>query len=150
MAKRFRFSLQTLLEVRRLREREAERQVAAQNAEIARVDRLNEQTTEEIGQQQAMLLEAQQRGELDPQALQRGRAWIAHLRRTIGQRQQQRAELVERLHELQTAWREARTQTRVIDKLRERRRTEHVRKEDRKEQAAADELAQQLQGYEWI
>ena len=48
MARRFEFRLQTLLEVRQLREREAKRSVATKSAEIARLDRLNEQTAVEI------------------------------------------------------------------------------------------------------
>ncbi|HPM24737.1 MAG TPA: flagellar FliJ family protein [Phycisphaerae bacterium] len=148
MARRFQFRLETLLRVRQLREREAKRNVAAQRAEIARLDRLNEQTAEEIARQQEILLQGQQRGVLDPLTLQRGRAWIGHLRRTIAQRHVQRAEMVSRLRELQALWQAARTQARIIEKLRERRWTEYRRTRDRQEQAAADELAQQLHGYD--
>lgn len=147
MAKRFRFRLQTLLRVRQLREREAKRKVAAQRAEIARLDRLNEQTAAEIARQQADLLSAQQQGLLDPLALQRGHAWIAYLRRTIVTRQVHRAAQLEQLQQLQAAWREARTQMRIIEKLRERRWQEYAHDRQRREQATADELAQQLQGY---
>lgn len=147
MAKRFRFPLQTLLEVRELREREAKRSVAAKSAEIARLDRLNEDTAAEIVRQQEVLLAAQQQGLLEPLELQRGRAWIAHLRKTIATRQVQRGELVEQLKELQARLREARTQTRIIQKLRERRWNEYVRERNRTDQAANDELAQHLQEY---
>jgi hypothetical protein len=95
MARRFRFRLQTLLRVRQLREREAKRKVAAKQAEIARLDRLNEQTTEEILRQQEALLAGQRQGQLDPLALQRGRAWIAYLRKTIAVRHLQRRQLIE-------------------------------------------------------
>jgi flagellar protein FliJ len=150
LARRFQFRLETLLRVRQLREREAKRKVAAKRAEIALVDRLNAETAEEISTQQAALLADQRQGRLDPLALQRGRAWIAHLRRTIGQRHAQRAELVAQWRELQAAWHAARTQARIIEKLRERRFAEYVHDRDRKEQAAADELAQQLHGHETI
>jgi flagellar protein FliJ len=148
VAKRFNFRLETLLRVRKLREREAKRKVAAQHAEIARVDRLNELTAAEILQQQEVLLAGQQQGRLDPLSLQRGRAWVAYLRRLIALRQVQRTELVQQLRLLQAAYRDARTQTRIIEKLRERRWHEYTRERDRKDQAAADELAQQLLGFD--
>jgi flagellar biosynthesis chaperone FliJ len=69
------------------------------------------------------------------------------LRRTIALRQVQRAELTAQLQQLQVAWQAARTQARIIEKLRERRWEEYTRKRARAEQAAADELAQQLHGY---
>jgi flagellar FliJ protein len=148
VARRFAFRLQTVLNVRQMREREAQRDVAAKSAEIARVDRLNEQTADEIIRQQAMLVEAQQRGGLDPVELQRGRAWIAHLRKTIATRQMQKAEFQEQLRDLQTRLRDARTQTRIIEKLRERRWGEYSRDRRRREQAESDELARQLQDFD--
>lgn len=148
MAKRFHFRLQTLLEVRQLREREAKRRVAAKSAEIARVDLLNSQTRSAIASQQEALLTAQQQGRLDPLELQRGRAWIAYLRRTIATRLGQRAALEQELRTLQDELRDARTQTRIIEKLRERRWNEYTHARARREQAEADELARQLQGLE--
>ena len=148
MARRFEFRLQTLLEVRQLREREAKRSVATKSAEIARLDRLNEQTAVEILRQQEAILADQQRGVLDLPELQRGRAWIAHLRKSIAIRQNQKAELLEQLRQLQARLREARTQTRVIEKLRERRWNEYSHDRQRREEAASDELAQQLHGYD--
>lgn len=144
MAKRFRFRLETLLDVRRMREDEAKRKVGAKSAEIAQIDRLNEQTTDEILAQQETLRGSQQQAALDTADLQRARAWIAHLRRTIAERQTHKARLLEELHELQDALRQARVQTRVIEKLRERRYDEHRRANDRREQAEIEELAQQL------
>ena len=148
MARRFQFRLETLLRVRQLHEREAKRKVAAKRAEIALVDRLNEQTAAEISRQQEVLLTGQRQGRLDPLTLQRGRAWIAHLRRTIGQRYVQRTDLVAQWQELQAAWHAARRAARIIEKLRARRWEEYVHDRERKEQAAADELAQQLLGHE--
>jgi flagellar export protein FliJ len=144
LAKRFRFRLQTLLEVRQLHEREAKRRVAAKRAEIARVDGVREQTAAEVLRQQDVLLAAQQQGRLDPPTLQRGRAWVAHLRKTIALLQTQRAELSQQLQDLQASLRTARTQTRIIEKLRARRWRTYVHDRDRHEQAAADELARQL------
>jgi len=148
MARRFQFRLQTLLKVRQLREREAKRRVAAKRGEIARVDELRRQTSAELTRQQEALLGEQLQGHLDTLALQRGRAWIAHLRKTIVALQARRAALLSELEQLQSELRVARTQTRIIEKLRERRWQAYARARARREQAEADELARQLQGQE--
>jgi flagellar export protein FliJ len=145
MAKRFRFPLQTLLNVRQLHEREAKRRVGAKASEIARLDGLRAQTTVEVGRQQEVLLSAQQQGALNPLELQRGRAWIAHLRKTSALLGAQRVELANQLQELQVHLRAARTQTRIIEKLRARRWQAYRKDRDRREQATADDLARQLQ-----
>ncbi|MFQ5804918.1 MAG: flagellar FliJ family protein [Phycisphaerae bacterium] len=144
MAKRFQFRLETLLRVREIREREAKRKVGAKQAEIARVDRLNQQTTEEISRRRETLREQQQEEVLALEALARERAWIAYLRRTITERLAARAALVRELKALQEELRQARTQKRIIEKLRERRREEYVKDRQRREQAESDELARQL------
>jgi flagellar FliJ protein len=144
VAKRFQFRLQTLLRVRELREREAKRKVGAKLAEIARLDQLNHQAAEEIAQHHDVLRAHQQRRILASDVLVCERAWIAHLRGTIARRQTTRAELVRQLEELQEELRRARTQKRIIEKLRERRWEEYVTDRKRREQAESDELAQQL------
>jgi len=146
VAKRFHFPLETLLRVREVREREAKRKVGHKQAEIARLDQLNQRTAEEISLRQNALRELQH-GLLTPDDVTRERAWIGYLRRTIVQRQAQRAGLVKELTALREAWRQARTQKRIIAKLRERRWEEYVRDRKRREQAESDELAQQLHGY---
>jgi flagellar export protein FliJ len=144
MARRFRFPLQTLLKVRQLREREAKRKVAAQYAEIARLDQLDQAARREIAARQGDLLDHQRHRYLDPRDLSRGWSWIAHLRSAMAQRQAMRAEMVKELERLQAEFRAARQQTRIIEKLRERRWDEYSRDRRRREQAAADEVAQQL------
>ena len=146
MAKRFHFPLETLRRVRDVREREAKRKVGHKQAEVARLDQLNQRTAEEISLRQDALRELQH-GVLTPDDLARERAWIGYLRRTIVQRQAQRAGLVKELEALREAWRQARTQKRIIEKLRERRWEEYVRDRKRREQAESDELAQQLHGH---
>jgi flagellar FliJ protein len=148
VARRFHFRLQTLLRVRELHEREAKRNVAAKQAEIARLELLNEQTVEEIRRQQEVLLETQRQARPDPLELQRGRAWTGHLRREIADRQALRGQMLEQLGELQGRYQEARKQRRIVEKLRERRWSEYARGRERQQQAVADELAQQLHGYD--
>ncbi len=150
MAKRFQFRLQTLLDVRKMREQEAQRAVAAKRAEIVRVDQLNEQTFAEIAIHQDALRTAQAQGAIDPVGLARGRAWIAHLRNSIARRQQEKGVLLEQLRELQDRLRDARTQTRIIEKLREKRWDAYRKDRDKRERLELDELAQQLQGYDAV
>ena len=147
MPKRFVFNLETLLRVRQLREREAKRKVAAQRAELARVEQLIEQTLQAVARQQHELLDGKQQTRLDPPTLQRGRAWIAALRRQLADHHARRAALQDRLRQRQAELRAARTQARIVEKLRERRWAEYVHDRDRRADAAADELAQQLHGH---
>ena len=147
MAKRFQFRLETLLSVRRLREREAQRKVATKSAEIARLDQQNRRAASEISRRQSELLRTQDRGRLDAGELTRIRAWVANLRSAILQRQRLRAGLVSELEGLQAELGEARKQTRIIEKLRERRWEAYLTLRNRREQAAADELAQQLHAF---
>lgn len=149
MAKRFHFPLETLLRVRELREREAKRKVGLKQAEIARLDRLDRETAEEILRRQESL-RTWQGGGFTSGDLMRERAWIAYLRRTIYQRQESRRELVKQLDELRKLFLHARTQTRIIDKLRERRWEKYVKDRHRREQSEADDLARTLLGYEGI
>jgi flagellar export protein FliJ len=142
--RRFQFTLQTLLELRELREREARRRVAAQHARIAELDRQDRLAAQAIERQQQGLLDAQSAGVLDPLSLQRGHAWIAHLRKTIAQRRVQRDALSATLRELRDAWHAARRDAQAIQKLRERRLARHRKNLQRYEQAQADELARQL------
>lgn len=146
MAQRFRFRLETVLRVRDLREREAKRRFGAKQAEIARLDVLDGQTQSEISQTQAALLQSLENARLDPTELSRSRAWVAHLRRTILERQVVRRGLMADLEKLRSEFQQARTARRVIEKLRERRYEEYRRERNLREQADADELALRLHG----
>lgn len=145
MAQRFEFRLQTLLDVRAVREREAKRNVALQRAKIAQLDQLDTQAQAEIEAQQKALFSAQTGGALHTPDLQRGRAWVAYLRRSIAERGQMRATLRRELQDLLVALREARRQTRTLEKLREKQQAAYRRERGRREQAESDELALQLQ-----
>jgi flagellar biosynthesis chaperone FliJ len=145
VARRFQFRLQTLLRVRELEEREAQRKVAAKAAEIAQLDRLDAQAQQEIRRQQAVLRAAQHAATLDSLLQQRGRAWIGQLRRGIALRSAQRAARQAELRELQDAFRAARTRRRVVDELRTRRWQDYRHARDRHEQTSLEELARGVQ-----
>ncbi|MFO0839160.1 MAG: flagellar FliJ family protein [Phycisphaerae bacterium] len=144
MPKRFQFRLQTVLRVREVREREAKRRVGKKWGEIALLDSLDRDTTAEIDARQRQLRLLQDAPRIDSTALVRQRAWIAHLRKTMLERQVVRRRLAEELRELQAQLAAARTQTRMLEKLRERGQTEHRKAIQRFEQAQSDELAQRL------
>jgi hypothetical protein len=63
-------------------------------------------------------------------------------------RQLERQKLEAKLAELQDKLRQARTDKRIIEKLRERREHEHDVDQARTEQAEAEELAQQLHTFD--
>lgn len=147
MAKQFRFRLQTLLRVRDVREREAKRNVATKRAAIARLAALNQQNAEEILRREGDVRARLAGGALDPAAITRERAFIAHLRRQILERQALRLGLERELAAALDAWRHARMQLRALEKLRERRFEEHRRTQALREQADADEVARNLYAY---
>ncbi|TWT45437.1 flagellar biosynthesis chaperone [Phycisphaerae bacterium RAS1] len=142
--RRFAFRLETLLRVRRLREQEIKRRFGMKLAEIARVDGDNLATSREIEAQQQALRRRQSETNVDPSDLARGRAWIAHLRKTIVQRRILRQSLTQELEAIRTDLRRAQTDTKSLEKLRERRHGEYQDARERREQATIDEVAQQL------
>lgn len=148
MPARFRFRLETLLRLRRVQQRQAQRSVGAAQAEVAHAERLIALTEAEIRRQQAELRDAQHgapdRATLEAQSLIRGRAWIVHLRRMSLQQQEMRADAQRRLGDALRALTAARTQTRIVEKLRERRLAEFRASAERRTDAALDELAQRM------
>lgn len=159
MAKRFTFRLETLLRVRKLREREAQRGVAAVQAEIVAIDGLTRQIHAEIAAQQAYVrgsfhaapsagVAPVSRDErLDTTNVIRGRAWIAHLQRMLEHQARERTKAETRLRDALQALIQARTQSQIVEKLRERRLNEYRERRERQDESAADELARQLQAF---
>lgn len=143
MARRFRFQLDTLLRVRQLRQREAERRLATRQADLLKLDQLRTQTADEIDACQQRLRQHQE-GRVDPRDLTGRQAWIMHLRRCLASAEQQRAAIQQELRELRQNVQVARTQTRMLEKLRERRADEHRRSVNHQQQAQAEEVARQL------
>lgn len=145
MARRFRFRLDTLLRLRRMQERQAQRSVGAARAELAQAERLIRLTDEEIRRQQGALRVEQ--GGAAPRALTivRGQAWIAHLRRMSLQQHAMRAAAAQALEQALRRLVEARTRTRTVEKLREQRLDEFRTRIEKREDARLDDLARQMQ-----
>ncbi len=146
MAKRFVFRLATLLRVRELREQDAERKVAAKQAEIARTERQRDEAIAAIERERQALLGRQRQAALDTTGVVRGRAWIAHQQGVITRAELQKAALRTELEKLQDAWREAHKNVRIIEKLRERRWQAHQHQVRKQTQAETDEVARRLHG----
>jgi flagellar export protein FliJ len=144
MAGKFVFRLETLLRVRANREREVRRRLGQAQAEVNRLDELNEQSRAAIRAHQDVLASMQAAEIFQPQDLTRGRAWILHLQRECAERSMLRQQAMENVAKIQAELREARQQTRMIEKLRERRFAEHKLQQDRREQARFDDIAQRL------
>jgi flagellar export protein FliJ len=151
MPRRFEFRLSTLLRVREMREREAQRRVGAVMGEIAKLDQSDAANRAEIARQQAELVgfgEGERRSAttIDAAQLSRVRAFIGHLQRELMLSATVRTGLNERLEALRIELQHARQQVRVLQKLRERRMEEHRTTLNRYEQAITDEAARRLPG----
>jgi flagellar export protein FliJ len=143
--RRFEFRLATLLRVRELRELEALRRFAAQQAEIARLDRLIREAQKEIDACHGVLRGHLREPCLDPLELTRLRAWVGLLRRQLLERQELRSRRAAGLEQLRRELRRARTQKQSLERLRERRWQEYRRVRNLREGVALDELARQMQ-----
>lgn len=143
MARRFVFSLQTLLRVRTVREREAQRRLAARQAEIAQLDAADREAFAAIRAEQQSLLALQQ-GVTRALDLARGRAWIAQLQSQIAQRARMREELSMALAQIRQELLEARKQTRMLEKLRERRFADYVAEHQRHGRQSDEEVARRV------
>ncbi|MBW7904695.1 MAG: hypothetical protein LC135_08775 [Phycisphaerae bacterium] len=144
MPRAFEFRLETVLRVREQRQREAQRRLAARQAEMVRLERLDEQLAAQVGAAQSELRAVQAGERLDPALVARMRGWIGHLRRVGAENGRVRAGLAAELAQLQAEVSRARTQTRVLEKLRERRFRQYKRQRERVEQEAAEEQARGL------
>src|SRR5262245_41062475 len=144
MARAFHFRLETVLRVRTLRQREAQRKVGAKVAEIAGLNRLIAETAAEIGSRQSQLAIRQGSTRVDPRELAAERAWVNYLRRGQAERLERKAGVSRELDTLLADSRQARMQMLMLEKLRERRQAEWRRETQHREQTDADELARQL------
>lgn len=167
MTKRFTFPLETLLRVRRLVERDARRRLAAAQSRLAAIDDLIRRIRAEFAAQQSALRRSVSADSAaDPQksslpthpparppgvaasidtlSVMRGRARLAHLQRMLDLQAQERASATQILRDEMKRLAAARTQTQIVEKLKDRRRIEHRDALERRDQRAADDLARQL------
>ncbi len=140
MAKRFTFRLETLLHVRRLREDERKRVVAARLRDIRTLQDRRRFLHEEVDRQTLSIRDSLRRQHADVDRLKLGRYWILRLRRgaleTDAQIASQRAILAQERASLA----EARKEAKVLSRLRERQQEAYMAGVNRREQLELDEM----------
>ena len=141
MAKRFTFRFETLLKIRRQREDERKRVVAARTRQIRTVRRQIAGLEKQIDDELRAIRCGQTPGILDMQQLIRHRYWLGRLHRGLLDAQGHLAGLEARLAQERAVLAEAAVQRRILEKLKERLRQRHRDVQDRLEIRQADEMA---------
>lgn len=136
--KRFRFSLERLLEYRHAKVEEARRQYAAVQAEVERIvfeiRSTQEQREELAGRLLEMHLNAQTRRELTE-----GRSYLEYLWLRILRLRSDLKSWQQRLDEARGALEEAERELEALERLREREFERHTRQEQRADERQSDE-----------
>ena len=140
MAKRFTFRLEALLKLRRLREDEKKRVVAARLREIATLDRRRQTLQVEIGRQTVAMRESLSTTTVDVDQFKMGRHWLVLLRRGVLEFEAQLATRRAILAQERVELAEARKQTKVLERLKERQQATHTATLNRREQMELDEM----------
>ncbi len=144
MARRFVFSLQTVLELRAMREQQQRRRFAQALAVVARIERQIVALRQRRLLEQRSLAEDQAAGRGDAASWLRRRAWIAQLARQIERLEVQRHEAAGRVEQQRRIWQQKRNELRALQQLRDRRYASWRKERFKREQGRLDELAQQL------
>lgn len=140
MAKRYKFRLETLLRLRKQQEDQQKRVVASRLREVRTLRERSQYLSTEIAhhQDQTRLSLSQARMDLDD--LKLGRHWLIRLRRGVlaadAQITTQRSLLAQERADLT----EARKQTKVLERLKERQRQAYLVELNRRERAELDEM----------
>jgi len=140
MAKRYTFRLEPLLRLRRQREDEKKRAVAGRLREIGALEQRRQTLLGEIaGQTQAMRTWLSG-GRLEVNDLRLGRHWLLRLQRGVLETEAQISTQRAFLAQERTQLTEARKDTKVLERLKERRRAAYLATLNRREQAETDDL----------
>jgi len=141
VAKRFAFRLETVLKVRRLREQQHKRLLAAQVSERRALHRtmqgLNEQIAAGFDKARAQAA----RPDVDVPGLSGQRFWIAHLQNQSLALEARLSDVEQQLTSHRRDLAGAAKEVRVIENLREKAWNEHRRELQRAEMIEADEMA---------
>jgi len=134
--KRFRFRLEGLLRLRRLRERQARRQLADALRALREAEARRESARQDLWEAEARVVQARDALDL--------RWWAEALEVRRGKLAAAEAEWQEvsrRCEELWARFLQLRRDRKVVEQVRQRRWQLHRREQERREQAQADELA---------
>ena len=141
MAKRFRFRLQPLLDLRKRREAQQQRIVALRLAQLAQLcDRLS-QLHHNVTATIASARRDRQVEGLDINTALQEQRWRYHLKRTIARQESAIEQAQSALRDERAELARRATQHKAIERLKERRLAEHNTAVTRSEQAEADEIA---------
>ena len=144
MARRFVFPLQTVLELRALREQQQRRRFAQALAALAHIERRIAELRRRRRSEQRSLAEDQWAGRGDAGSWLRRRGWIAQLAQQITTLEAQRTQAAEAVEQQRRIWQQKRNELRALQRLRERRYASWRKDRLKHEQGELDELAQQL------
>ncbi len=141
MAKRFTFRFETLLKIRRQREDECKRVVAARLGQIQDVRKQMVGLEKQIDSELGTIRHSQEPGTLDMQQLIRHRYWLGRLHKGLLEARGHLAGLEAQLAQERAVLSEAAVQRRILEKLKERLRQRHSQAQDRLETLQMDETA---------
>jgi len=140
MARRFSFRFETLLRIRKQREDEKKRAVARRLKQLAVVRARHDNLASAI-KAETMALRYSLRGEtLDVDQFRWGRHWLTHLRRGLLEADAEIAAQRALLAQERAVLVEARKDTEVLARLKERRREAYLAESGRLEQIETDEM----------
>ncbi len=148
MAKRFQFRFETILKLRRQREDEHKRIVADRLRQIAQVQDQLASLERQIEQETQAIRRSTSGGTIDLQQTVRHRHWLGHLHKSSLEAQARLRFLEARLAQERTQLAEAVKQRRVIEKLKERQSSAHIKAQERRETLELDELGTVRFAYE--
>jgi len=141
MAKRFTFRFETLLRVRRQREDEWKRVVAARLREIRSVREQMAALQKQIQDELQAIRTSQSPGTLDMQQVVRHRYWLGRLHKGVLDAQGRLHYLEAQLAQERACLAEAAKQRRILGKLKERLRERHLAEQNRIDTQQADDMA---------
>jgi flagellar FliJ protein len=134
--RRFRFRLQGLLRLRRLREREARRELAEALRALRQAEARCEAAQQALQHAEARVVQGR-----DAQELRWWADAVELCRQQLASAEAARAEAARRVDELWARFLQLRRDRKVVEQVRERRWRLHQREQARREQAQLDELA---------
>ncbi|HSW46292.1 MAG TPA: flagellar export protein FliJ [Phycisphaerae bacterium] len=140
MARRFTFRFETMLKIRRQREDEHKRIVAARLREIRRVRDQLVSLDRQIHDELASIRMGQEPGMIDMQQIVRHRHWLGRLHKAVLDGQARLGFLEAKLVQERALLAEAAKQRRMLDKLKERQYQRFLAEQNRLETREADDM----------
>jgi flagellar FliJ protein len=141
MAKRFRFRLETVLKVRRQREDQQKRVVAAKVRRLTDLQSQARSVDEQIAQAVQAARGSRHPGALDMSQIARQRFWLGHLQRLLVETAGQIREVAEELHRERRVLIDLAKDRKALEKLKETQAQRYQAELDRAERIELDELA---------